>query len=121
MIKTTQEKSVIAYGAIGRIRQKVKGRNALNLFHMKNILQENIDFQIEQEKALVEEYEGILSDGGTVLFNDADKRAAFQEAYKELQATECEVDADPITMSIETIPDITLEDIEQLNGFIIFM
>ena len=119
-IKTTQGKALNAYSTINRIRNKIKGKDALNLFHLKNVLQENVDFQVEQERSLVEEYGGTVTETGAVLIEDKDRRLEFQQAYRELQEMECEVKTEPLTMSIDRNPDITLDDIEQLDGFIIF-
>ena len=119
-IKTTQGKALNAYSTINRIRNKIKGKDALNLFHLKNVLQENVDFQVEQERSLIEEYGGTVTETGAVLIEDKDKRLEFQQAYRELQEMECEVKTEPLTMSIDRNPDITLDDIEQLDGFIIF-
>ena len=120
IIKTTQGKALNAYSTINRIRNKIKGKDALNLFHLKNVLQENVDFQVEQERSLVEEYGGTVTETGAVLIEDKDRRLEFQQAYRELQEMECEVKTEPLTMSIDRNPDITLDDIEQLDGFIIF-
>ena len=119
-IKTTQGKALNAYSTINRIRNKIRGKDALNLFHLKNVLQENVDFQVEQERSLVEEYGGTVTETGAVLIEDKDRRLEFQQAYRELQEMECEVKTEPLTMSIDRNPDITLDDIEQLDGFIIF-
>lgn len=120
IIKTTQGKALNAYSTINRIRNKIKGKDALNLFHLKNVLQENVDFQVEQERSLVEEYGGTVTETGAVLIEDKDRRLEFQQAYRELQEMECEVKTEPLTMSIDRNPDVTLDDIEQLQDFIIF-
>ena len=119
-IKTTQGKVLAAYAAINRIRNKIKGKDALNLFHMKNVLQENVDFQVEQERALIEEHGGTINEFGAVLIQDKEKRVAYQKSYGELMEMECEVKTKPLTMSIDRNPDVTLDDIEQLQDFIIF-
>lgn len=119
-IKTTLGRAVTAIGTINRIRQKIKGHDALNLFHMKNVLKEQLEFMTEEEEKLVEEYGGVIAEGGLVVIADKDKRAAFLKAHKELEDMECEVKTEPLSMSLDRNPDVTLEDIEQLDGFINF-
>lgn len=119
-IKTTQGKILTAMEALGRIRQRVKGHDALNLFHLKNVLQEHIDFQSEEERKLVDEYGGKITETGVILIADDEKRRGFQEEYKKLLSMEVEVNTGVVVLSLDRNPDITLEDIDQLNDFIIF-
>ena len=120
MINSTLGKVVTAHGAINRIRQRVKGHDALNLFHMKNMLKEKVDFVVEEEAKLIEQYGGIVNDYGMVSFSDKEKKKEYNKDHKELDDMECEIATDPLSMSLEKNPDITLEDIEQLDGFINF-
>lgn len=119
-IKTTQGQILTVMTAIGRIRQRVKGHDALNLFHLKNVLQEHVEFQADEERRLVDEYGGKVTETGVVLIADDDKRKEFQEEYKKLLEMEVEVNTGAIVLPLDRNPEITLEDIEQLNGFIIF-
>lgn len=119
-IKTTQGKIITAMGALNRIRQRVKGHDALNVFHLKNVLQEHVDFQVEEERKLVEAHGGQVTETGMVVIDDKDERQKFGEEYKELLAMEVDVRASPLSLYLDRNPDITLEDIEQLNGFIDF-
>lgn len=119
-IKTTQGKIMTAMGALGRIRQRVKGHDALNLFHLKNVLQEHVDFQAEEERRLVDEYGGKVTETGVVLIADDDRRKEFQEEYRKLLEMEVEVKTGAIVLPLDRNPDITLEDIDQLQDFIIF-
>ena len=120
MIQSTMGKALNAYGALNRVRSQVKGKTALDLFHLKNMLQESIDFQVEEEQKLIIECGGIVTDAGTIVIADKDKRAAFAKARQELADMACEIKTDPVLMDLEKNPDITMEDIEQLDGFVIF-
>ena len=46
--------------------------------------------------------------------------AAFMTARKELDMMECDVEMSPPVVNMESNPDITMEDIEQLDGFVEF-
>ena len=120
MIKTTMQKAFDAFITLSRMRNKVKGKDALYLFHMKNMLKEPVDFQNEEEVKLVEEHGGTITDNGTIIIADAEKRTAYQKARKELGEMECEVHTDPVKVSLERNPDITMEEIELLDGFVEF-
>ena len=119
-MKTTQEKVLTAYAALMRIRKTVKGKDARDLFHLKNQLQESIDFQSEEEMKLITEYGGTVMENGTILIADEEKKKAFTKAMIELRKMEIEINADIPTVSIERNPDITLEDIDQLHEFVNF-
>lgn len=119
-MKTTQEKVLTAYSALTRIRKTVRGVTALDLFHLKNQLQENIDFQSEEEMKLIDEYGGTVTGDGLVLIADEEKKKAFAKAMAELRKMEVEIKADMPTVNLEKNPEITMEDIEQLHEFINF-
>lgn len=118
--RITQRQAMQAYIALNGIRRKVKGHDALNLFHLKRQLQEAVDFQIEEEQKLVEEYGGKVTQEGQVIIVDDQKRAEFNKACQEMQDLEIKTKPEMPVISLDRNPDITLEDIEMLDGFIIF-
>lgn len=119
-MKTTQGQILTAYTALMRIRKTVRGRDALDLFHLKNQMQENIDFQSEEESRLITEYGGNVTPEGMILIADDEQRAKFQKAMAELRNMEVDVKIDMPTVNLDRNPDITMEDIEQLHEFINF-
>jgi len=120
-IRTTQQKVIAAYTTLTALRKKVRGKDALDLFYLKNRLQENIDFQAEEEAKLVADHGGKVTDGGQIIIEDPEKRASFQKAMGELGAMECEIKAEPVKVSLDRNPDITLGEIEALDGFVKFV
>lgn len=120
MITTTMDKALTAFMALTRIRSKVRGKEALHLFHLKNVLQENVNFLTEEEARLVEENGGVITDTGAIIIADPEKRKAYQQARKELGEMECEVHTDPVKVSLDKNEELTMEDIELLDGFVIF-
>lgn len=119
-MESTQENVLNAYKAIGKIRNKVKGKSALALYKLKRELQVNVDFQIEEERKLVDAYDGTINENGFIEIPDAIKRSEFAKAYAELNATECGIDSEPVTVSMDSCPEITLDEIESLAGFVNF-
>lgn len=120
MIHTTMGKVLSAYVALNRVRNKVKGKTALDLFRLKNAMKDSVDFISEEEMKLVNEHGGAVTETGTIIIADKDKRAAFMTARKELDMMECDVEMSPPVVNMENNPDITMEDIEQLDGFVEF-
>lgn len=119
-IKTTQGKTLNAYKALNSMRKKVKGKDALALFHLKRIVQENVEFHGEEEKRIIESCGGVLLPGGTVVIEDPEKRMEFLKAQAELREMECELKTEPVTLSLDNNQDITMEEIEDLEGFVNF-
>ena len=119
-ITAKQGRIVEAMGAISRLRKMAKGADALALFRLRNALQEHVDFQAEEERKLIDEYGGTILENGMVRIKDADKRARFNEEYRKLLNLEVEIKADPVTINVSKLPEITLEDIEHLNGIVNF-
>ena len=119
-ITARQGRIVEAIGAISRLRKMAKGADALALFRLRNALQEHVDFQAEEERKLIDEYGGTILENGMIRIKDAEKRAKFSEEYRKLLNLEVEIKADPVTINVSKLPEITLEDIEHLNGIVNF-
>ena len=118
-MKTTQEKALGAFRALNRMSQKsMNSFAAYKLFRLKKALSPVLEFQAEREQTLVEELGGTISETGAILIKDKDKRAEFQQKYKELSDMECEVDAEKLVMYMKELPEISLSDMDALDEFI---
>ena len=114
----TQGDAVRAYGAITRMGSKATGAAAFTLFRLKKGLQEIFEFQNEQEKELVQKFGGQLIENGLVVIADKEKREQFQAEVEKLHGMECDIQ--PVTIPAAAIPEISLAEIEALDGFVIF-
>jgi len=114
----TQGDAVRAYGAITRMGQKATGAAAFTLFRLKKGLQEIFEFQNEEEQKLVQQYGGQVIENSLVVIADKDQRAKFQAEVEKLHAMECDIQ--PVTIPAAAIPEISLAEIEALDGFVIF-
>ena len=114
----TQGDAVRAYGAIVRMGQKATGAAAFTLFRLKKSLQEIFEFQNEEEQKLVKKYGGQMIDNGLVVIADKEQREQFQKEVEKLHAMECDIQ--PVTIPAAAIPEISLAEIEALDGFVIF-
>ena len=120
MIQATMGKIYRAFQAINQIRNLVRGMDALHLFHLKNMLRESVDFMAEEDVRMVTDAGGVITDTGMVIIADKEKRAENMKARKELDEQETEIHTDPVVIRIDRCPDITAEQIELLDGFVIF-
>lgn len=120
MIQTTHGKAYNAFIALNQIRNVVKGMDALHVFHMKNKLKDSVDFMSEEEIRIVNEYGGTITDVGKVIIPDKEKVIEYIKARKELDELPCEIDTEPIVIRIDRCPDVTGEQIENLDGFVEF-
>ena len=119
-MKTTQEKALNAYAALNRMAQRsMNSFTAYKLFKLKKALQDPVDFRIEQERKMIEELGGTMTETGqAVLENESQK--AFNEKVKELNALECEIEREKTAIFLAEIKDITMAEIEALEDFIVW-
>lgn len=120
-MKTTNGRVLTAYSALVSIRNKVKGKDALAMFYLKRKLQENVDFVAEEEQKLVTEHGGAVAPNGTIAIPEKEKWEAFLRERKELMDMEIEIDFPATIISLDQNPEITMESIEQLDGFVKFI
>lgn len=120
MIQTTHGKAYGAFVALSQIRGGVRGMDALHVFHLRNMLRENVEFLSEEEQRLVAEAGGVITDTGMVMIADAAKKVAYLHERMELDRLPCEIQTEPIRIRIDRCPDVTAEQIEAMDGFVIF-
>ena len=120
MIKTTMGKIYAAFLGINQIRNQVRGMDALHLFHLKNMLKESVDYMAEEDVRMVTDAGGVITETGLVIIADKEKQKEYVKARKELDDMETEIQTDPVVILISRCPDVTVEQIERLEGFVIF-
>lgn len=117
-MKTTQEKALNAYAALNRMAQRsMNSFTAYKLFKLKKALQDPVDFRIEQERKMIEELGGTMTETGQTVL-DSESQKAFNEKVKELNALECEIEREKTVIFLAEIKDITLSEMEALEDFI---
>ena len=118
-MKTTQRNALNAFSVIAVMARKpMNSTAAYKLFKLKKALSEIVEFQAEQEKKLVGEHGGSITETGRVSFNDKAKEEEYTKAYRELQGLECDVPVERLTMRLVDVPEITIAEIESLDPFI---
>ena len=116
---TTHGKAVDAYKTLLRMGDKISGQDAFRFFKLKRSLKEIFDFQAEEEEKLLKKFDAVVSQNGLIVIADKDKRNEFAKAVEELSKQECEIPS--IGVRQESIPNITLDEIEKLDGFVEFI
>ena len=119
MANLTQNRAVVAYTTIMNMGQKVSGKPAFALFKLKQTLKGIVEFQSEEEMKLISKYHATVSEDGRIIpGEDKDEFAELIKEKSELGNMECDVI--PVEIALDSIPEITMNEIEALDGFVIF-
>ena len=110
--------AIKAFSMINKMGNKVTGKTAYEMFKLKTELKKIVDFQSEEEMKLVDKYGGIVEQNGLIVISDGENRYKFQQEHIELGNLECDIK--PIDVELDRIPEITMEEIEALYGFVNF-
>ena len=94
---------------------------AYALYNLRKSMEPHADFQIEQEKKLIEEFNGKPGANGLINFGNTENAQRFLEKLKELGDLEVDFTFTPIDIPISEDIKITPNDIEKLDGFVNFV
>ena len=121
-MKTTHKKALEAYLTItqmGNIRRAQA--TSLKLFRLKKLLQPAFEFVGEEEKKLIDEFGGTVTETGQVLFEDKGKQTEYNAERKKLLELECDVELEKkVIIRAEEMKEISLAEMEALDDFIDF-
>ena len=114
-----------AYGALNKLaNMQMPVRDAYRLYLLTEQIKPSYNFELEQEKKLLEKYEGVLDQGsGTFKFKDRETMEAFGREMKELNDFDAEIEFDPVEISMDALgtQKLTPVDIMCLKGFVAFI
>ena len=113
----TQGNAIVAFGAINRMGARATGNVAFTLFRLKKELKTIVEFQSEEEQKLIEKYKGAVTENGVIVVQE--NRDEFFKEREKLRAMECDIE--PVDVPMSGIPEITLAEIEALEGFVKFI
>lgn len=115
-----QSKIIAAYKALQTFSDaKLPTIIAYKLYKLKKALEPQYEFQGEQEQVIVEDTGAQVKPDGTVTFKDKQTQADFFVKMKELANMEVDLDIQPIELSIDDLPRVSVNDLESLSDFII--
>lgn len=128
-MKIKQSEATKAYKALKKLNfQEVSCATAYNIFTMLSDLQPLWDFQIQEERKIIEKHPKLDLVTGTIkMENDSEKESAIKEAEeigKEFEALrDMEQEVNLIPFEIDTTQEslkISADDIKALQGFVTF-
>lgn len=112
-----------AYSALSRLaNMQLPVRDSRNLYMLSKQLDDAYNFELEQEKKLIEKYHGVFTKDGGVTFANSDDANGFGAELKELNNLEVEVEFDPVVIDCDAMGDqrISPFDVACLDGFVMF-
>ena len=116
-----QGKAVNAYKTLCKLSNKqLRLKTAYEIYVLKNKLKEIYDFQIEQEKKLIEEYGARFSEDGKLQFCNTEDATNFMKMINEISELDCEIEYMPVSISSDEDIMISIDEIENLKGFVEF-
>lgn len=115
-----QHQALKAYTTIIALGKRATGQTAFALYKLKQQLKQLVDYQAEAETNLVEKYGGKIADNGIVVIEDEENRRKFVAEKVQLDNMDIAKEVAPVTIIPEQIPDINIDEIEALNGFVNF-
>ena len=118
----TQLEAVKAFKVLMSIGQeKIPVGTAYKLFCKKRALQPVFDFQIEQERVIIDRYNAVADERGNISPKNPADRPAMQSDLKALNQMECQIDIEPIEIEVPEGLKITVNDVEALEPVVKFV
>lgn len=115
-----QFRIIKAYKALTKLgQQDLPIRLAFDLFKIKQALQPQWDFQLDEENKLTASAK--VNADGSVTFDTPEASAAFRQRLKELSDIDVDLKVKPVQIPL-SIPGLTLsmDDIDALDCFVQF-
>ena len=111
-----------AYPIIKDLKKiRFNGKTALQLNRMEKELKEVYDFQMEEHQKLFKDYKPEYNQETNQLsFKTEDECEAFLKSSNELDELEHEVKTPVVRIPIEKVPEISVDDMDKLEGLIEF-
>ena len=113
-----------AYAALSRLaNMQMPIRDAYNLYMLTEQIKPAYNFELEQERKLIEKYGGTLDqETGAFIFKDKETTEAFRGEIMELNNLDVDVEFSVVTIAMESLgaQKITPVDIMCLEGFVSF-
>lgn len=113
-----QSKIINAYKIIDKISDnKLNLHTSYQIYKIKNSLKDIYQFQLQEEKKLIEEYNVVIDDG-KLKFNTPEIASEFLDKLNEIGDNECDIDIVPVEIDSNENILLSIREIEQLEGFI---
>ena len=118
----TQKQVINAYEALRRLStQPMPIKTAYALHKLRKSVQPAIDFQIEQERALLDELKPeIIDNGARYKFETPEDVERWLTRTNELGEMETDIEIHPVELVLTDDVSISPDDIDALTGFVEF-
>lgn len=119
----TQREIIDAYNATDVLyKMRLPVRDAYNVFRLRKRLEPHYIFEMERERKMLEDLNGKIEPDGRITFQDMESALKFQDALIEADNMDVEEEIEPIHMQMDALgtEQITPQDMEHLDGFIVF-
>lgn len=114
-----------AYSALNKLaNMQMPIRDAYNLYLLSERIKPAYNFELEQEKKLIEKYAGVLNQNtGAIAFQDDESAASFQREMAALNSFDVDIEVNPVVISMDSLVEqkIAPIDIMCLDGFVTFI
>lgn len=91
------------------------------IFHMKEKLQSQYDFQSQEETKSFQDNHGSFNADNKMTFQTVEDYNAFECRMKELRDLEIDIEIQPFDIPISDNIMLTADEIKDLNGFVNFI
>lgn len=114
-------KAVKAYKAILRLSgQALTLRDAYALHGLKKALAGAWEFQLEQERAIIDRLGAEITADGNLEFRAVDEAEEYRAKMRELADMEAQDDVSPVKIKLQDGIRISVHDMEALEGLVKF-
>lgn len=121
MIRTTQGKAAEAYRALRNLQGRLmERRTAYKLFKLRKKLDEELEYIREAEGRLLQKYGyGVTPEGRILYGEDEEKHQEYIREWEEELNAEADIETEMIDLRDDDSMQISLEEMEALEPFLI--
>lgn len=100
---------------------QMPARCAFQLYQLRKKLETSYQFCAEQERMVITKYHGTVQNG-MISFPDESDATMAQAALREISEMTVELEYEPVTVKLDDLEggSITMDDIANLDGFVVF-
>lgn len=119
-MKIKHNQVINGYKALTDIgNQTLPAKTSYALYKIRLAMKPVWDFQLEQEKQMMDKY-GSQDENGNMIIKDAEGKEKVQRMFEELIAMEEDINIEPIHIKLPDDIHITIDQFEALAPFVIF-
>jgi hypothetical protein len=120
-METNRRKILTAYIVLSRMAQEpMSSFTAYKLYKLMGVLKPEWDIQVELENRLIERLKPKFVNGSTLTFSENEEADEWRSQIAELNEAESDISFEAVHIPINDDMKLSPEDIEALDGFVIF-